>query len=89
MQNMAKYQIDKLKFFTGFFVPYVNKKARNKIRLLKQKYKNKSERTKERNKVNIAIGSYDSVNIDDPISFPLENSFSSVRPRSRFQVVEA
>ncbi len=61
MQKMAKYQIEKLKFFTGFFVPYAGKKARQKIKLLKQKYKNKSEKAKERAfkkskiKINLAI----------------------------------
>lgn len=61
MQNMAKYQIDKLKFFTGFFIPYAGKEIKQKIKLLKQKYKNKSERVKEsafkkaKIKINLAI----------------------------------
>jgi presenilin-like A22 family membrane protease len=61
MQNMAKYQIDKLKFFTGFFIPYAGKETREKIKLLKQKYKNKSDKVKEsafkkaKIKVNLAI----------------------------------
>jgi presenilin-like A22 family membrane protease len=61
MQNMAKYQMDKLKFFTGFFVPYAGKEEKQKIKLLKQKYKNKSDREKEKAfakakiKVNLAI----------------------------------
>jgi len=61
MQKMAKYQIEKLKFFTGFFVPYADRKQRKKIKLLKQKYKNKSDKVKERAfkkakiKVNLAI----------------------------------
>jgi presenilin-like A22 family membrane protease len=37
MQKMAKYQINNLRIFTGFFVPYVNKKQKTKIRLIKQK----------------------------------------------------
>jgi len=41
MQNMAKFQINELKFFAGFFVPYTSKKEREKIKYLKQKYKKK------------------------------------------------
>jgi len=61
MEKMAKYQINKLRFFTGFFVPYAGKKAKQKIKLLKQKYKNKSIKARERAfkkskiKVNLAI----------------------------------
>lgn len=55
MQNMAKYQINKLKFFTGFFVPYAGKKARQKIRLLKDKYKNKKDLEKHLKKAKIKI----------------------------------
>ena len=59
MQNMAKYQIDKLKFFTGFFVPYAGKEARQKIKLLREKYKNKksleNSLKKAKIKVNLAI----------------------------------
>jgi presenilin-like A22 family membrane protease len=61
MQKMAKYQINTLKFFTGFFVPYAGKKQRQKIKLLKQKYKGKSDKVKEKAfkklkiKINLAI----------------------------------
>jgi len=59
MQNMAKYQIDKLKLFTGFFVPYAGKKAKQKIKSLKQKYKNKKDLEKQfkksKIKINLAI----------------------------------
>lgn len=59
MQKMAKFQINKLNIFAGFFVPYMNKKTREKIRFLKQKYKNKkiSEKTlkSKKIKVNFAI----------------------------------
>jgi len=41
MQKMAKYQINKLNIFSGFFIPYANKKTKQKIKLLKEKYKNK------------------------------------------------
>jgi len=54
MQKMAKYQINTLKIFSGFFIPYLSKKDRNKIKMLKQKYK-KSELKKKKIKMNIAI----------------------------------
>jgi len=59
MQKMAKYQINKLNIFSGFFVPYADKKTKQKIKLLREKYKNKkiSEKNlKAKNiKVNVAI----------------------------------
>ena len=54
MQKMAKYQINTLKIFSGFFIPYLSKRDRNKIKMLKQKYK-KSELKKKKIKMNIAI----------------------------------
>ena len=54
MQKMAKYQINTLKIFSGFFIPYLSKKEREKIKMLKQKYK-KSELKKKKIKINIAI----------------------------------
>jgi len=50
MQKMAKYQINKLNIFPGFFVPYVSKKIRSKIKKMK-----KSELKTKRIKVNVAI----------------------------------
>ena len=61
MQKMAKFQIEKLQFFTGFFVPYAEKKERIKIKMLKQKYAGESEGVlqkqfkKAKIKVNLAI----------------------------------
>jgi len=59
MQKMAKYQINKLNVFSGFFIPYTNKKIRKKIKLLKVKYKNKKIPKKilksKKFKVNVAI----------------------------------
>ena len=50
MQKMAKYQINKLKVFSGFFVPYVSKKMMLQLKKLKKsKIKNKKIRA------NIAI----------------------------------
>ncbi len=60
MQKMAEFQINKLQFFTGFFVPYADKKQRQKIKLIKQKYANnrklmEKQFKKSRIKVNLAI----------------------------------
>jgi presenilin-like A22 family membrane protease len=51
MQKMAKYQIDKLNIFSGFFVPYMSKKLKAKIK----KEKQKNPKTTKKVKVNIAI----------------------------------
>jgi len=50
MQSMAKYQIDKLKIFSGFFVPYVSKKVKIKLKKL-----SKSQLKKKKIKANVAI----------------------------------
>ncbi|MAG01952.1 hypothetical protein CMI42_01330 [Candidatus Pacearchaeota archaeon] len=59
MQKMAKFQIERLKLFTGFFIPYADKKSKEKIKLLKEKYVNEKELEKQfkksRIKVNLAI----------------------------------
>lgn len=59
MQKMAKFQINQLKFFAGFFVPYLGKKDKEKIKIIKQKYKNQKTAEKQlRNKkikVSLAI----------------------------------
>jgi presenilin-like A22 family membrane protease len=59
MENMAKYQINKLKIFTGFFVPYADKKTKLKIKKLKQKYQSKKDLEKQfkksKLKINLAI----------------------------------
>jgi len=54
MQKMAKYQIDKLKIFSGFFVPYISKQTRRKIKGWKKTLK-KTELKKKKIKINIAI----------------------------------
>ncbi|MCX6742512.1 MAG: presenilin family intramembrane aspartyl protease [Candidatus Pacearchaeota archaeon] len=41
MVNLAKFQMEKLQIFGGFFVPYVNKKDRAQIRLIRAKIKAK------------------------------------------------
>lgn len=50
MQKMAKYQINELNIFTGFFVPHITKTVQNKIKNMK-----KSELKKKKFKVNVAI----------------------------------
>jgi presenilin-like A22 family membrane protease len=53
MQKMAKYQIQKLKLFSGFFVPYVGKKERE---MIANAQKSKSKKAKLRKiKVSLAI----------------------------------
>jgi presenilin-like A22 family membrane protease len=50
MQKMAKYQINKLRVFSGFFVPYISKKMRLQLKKIK-----KSKLKNKKIKVNIAI----------------------------------
>src|SRR3989338_2276989 len=54
MQKMAKYQMNTLKVFGGFFVPYLSKKQRHQIRKMKKTMKI-SELKKKKIKINIAI----------------------------------
>lgn len=54
MQKMAKYQIQKLKFFAGFFVPYIGKKEKEMIENAKMNMK-KGSGKKEKIKINVAI----------------------------------
>jgi presenilin-like A22 family membrane protease len=59
MQKMAKYQMDKLNLFAGFFVPHADKKTKEKIKLIREKLKQKKitkkEILKKKFKINIAI----------------------------------
>lgn len=57
MQKMAKFQINELKFFAGFFVPYLGKKERESIRLIKQRYKKKEipENVLKRKKIKVSL----------------------------------
>lgn len=59
MQKMAKYQIDNVRVFSGFFIPYASKKIKDKIKFLRQKYKNKNIPgtiiKKSKIKINLAI----------------------------------
>lgn len=51
MQKMAKYQIQKLKIFSGFFVPYLDKKQRLALKKAKKEKSMKNKKIK----VNVAI----------------------------------
>jgi presenilin-like A22 family membrane protease len=55
MQKMAHYQINNLKFFTGFFVPYASRKDKEKIKNLKNKFANQKELEKQFKKSNIKV----------------------------------
>jgi len=57
MQKMAKYQMQKLKVFTGFFIPYIKKRDRDLMRQQKiSKKSGKNENLKHKKvKVNVAI----------------------------------
>jgi presenilin-like A22 family membrane protease len=58
MMKMAKYQINSLGIFSGFMIPYADKKTKEKIRLIKLKYKNnipKDILKKSKLKINMAI----------------------------------
>lgn len=61
MQKMAEFQMNNLKFFTGFFVPYADKKEKEKIKLLKEKTMGRTDSEIEKEfkkakiKVNLAI----------------------------------
>jgi hypothetical protein len=50
MQKMAKYQINELKIFSGFFVPYISKKVKMELKGL-----SKSELKNKKVKANVAI----------------------------------
>ncbi len=54
MQKMAKYQINELKIFSGFFVPYISKKMRKKLKKMKKKSREKKIKNKKI-KINMAI----------------------------------
>lgn len=48
MKNLAKFQIDKVKVFSGFFVPYASKKVRQKIKFLKDKSLKYSDKKRDK-----------------------------------------
>jgi presenilin-like A22 family membrane protease len=50
MQKMAKYQMNELKIFSGFFIPYISKKVREQLSKLP-----KSELKNKKVKANVAI----------------------------------
>ena len=54
MQKMAKYQINQLKIFSGFFIPYASKKVKQQIANWK-KTLSKSKLAKKKVKISVAI----------------------------------
>jgi presenilin-like A22 family membrane protease len=50
MQKMAKYQIDTLNIFSGFFIPYASKKVKAQMKKMK-----KTDLKKKKVRVNVAI----------------------------------
>jgi len=57
MQKMAKYQINSVGVFGGFFIPYASKKIKEKIAMLKLKYKDHKipEKTIKKHKIKISL----------------------------------
>ena len=49
MQKMAKYQINKLNIFSGFFVPYISKSAKLKLKKMRKLAKEKKSKLKSQN----------------------------------------
>ncbi len=55
MQKMAKYQINKLRIFGGFLIPYLSKQARAKIKKMKKLKRSARGDKSKKIKVNFAI----------------------------------
>ena len=55
MQKMAHFQINEIKIFGGFFVPYLNKKQRALVREAKISKSKTSSKNVKNMKVNLAI----------------------------------
>ncbi len=55
MQKMARYQIEQLKFFAGFFVPYMGKQDKKLIAEAKKSKAKEKALKKKKIKVNVAI----------------------------------
>lgn len=69
MQKMAKYQINQLKIFSGFFVPYLSSKQRKEIELIKEKYKNKIPKKLKTKKVKVNLAILGGGDVVFPIIF--------------------
>jgi presenilin-like A22 family membrane protease len=55
MQKMAKYQIETLRIFSGFFVPYIGKKERQALKKLKSSKAKKIKGKEKKIGINVAI----------------------------------
>lgn len=85
MQKMAKFQINNLKFFTGFFVPYASLKQKMKIKEIRQKYSNNSgelekQFKKAKIKINLAILGGGDIVFPVITSGVIYRSYSSIYP---------
>ena len=56
MQKMAKYQMEKVKVFSGFFLPYLSKRMKNKIKKMKKSELKKLQKKGVRARVAILGG---------------------------------
>lgn len=55
MQKMAKFQMEEVNVFGGFFIPYASKKVKQKIKDMKLKFKSKEKLQKEFKKSNLKV----------------------------------
>ncbi|MAG39442.1 hypothetical protein CMI41_00535 [Candidatus Pacearchaeota archaeon] len=58
MQKMAKYQMEEVKIFGGFLIPHIDRKTKEKLKKLKQKYTKlelQEKLKKKRFRINVAI----------------------------------
>jgi len=68
MVNLAKFQIQKLKVFTGFFVPYLPKKEAEKLKLA-QKIKTQKSKTQALKKIKISLAILGGGDVAFPLIF--------------------
>ncbi len=69
MQKMAKFQMNEVKVFAGFFIPYLSKRQKKEIRLLKQKYKKKIPKKYKNKKIKVSLAILGGGDVVFPIIF--------------------
>jgi len=75
MVNLAKFQIDQLKIFTGFFIPYINPKDRVKMEKLRVLAKFKEDKKKKKlvekglKKINVQVAALGGGDVAFPLIF--------------------
>ncbi|MFH1711431.1 MAG: presenilin family intramembrane aspartyl protease [Nanoarchaeota archaeon] len=55
MQKMTKFQMNELKIFAGFFIPYIGRKQRRELKLIKSKFKTQKSQEKELRKKKMRV----------------------------------